>query len=42
MELNSTGYMWKVIENCLSAKIKAEVKGMTMFQDRYVSQLNFF
>ena len=37
MELRSTAYMWRVIENCLPAKIKTEVKGMTMFEDRYVS-----
>ena len=35
MELRSTAYMWRVIENCLPGKIKSEVKGMTMFQDRY-------
>ncbi|XP_028405033.1 nucleolar RNA helicase 2-like [Dendronephthya gigantea] len=35
MELRSTAYMWRVIENCLSAKIKPEVKGMIMSQDRY-------
>ena len=37
MELRSTAYMWRVIENCLPAKIKSEVKGMTMFEDRLVS-----
>ncbi|CAB3990342.1 nucleolar RNA helicase 2-like isoform X1 [Paramuricea clavata] len=35
MELRSTAYMWRVIENYLPAKVKSEVKGMTMFEDRY-------
>ncbi|XP_046839345.1 nucleolar RNA helicase 2-like isoform X3 [Xenia sp. Carnegie-2017] len=35
MELRSTSYMWRVIENNLSSKIKAEVKGMSMLLDRY-------
>ena len=41
MELRSTAYMWRVIENCLSAKIKPEIKGMTMSQDRYVCIATF-
>lgn len=40
MELNSTAYMWRVLENGLPPNIKSEVKGMTMFQDRYVSSAN--
>ena len=42
MELRSTAYMWRVIENCLPAKIKSEVKGMTMFQDRYVRNFRIY
>lgn len=37
MELRSTAYMWRVLERSLPANIKSEVKGMTLFKDRYVS-----